>query len=318
MSRSRHFSELRRSHRRFGPDGERRVDYAYAAGAQELHERRRTRKPIAGIDGRTTAAGLHFVVEPESPEGLYPASVDELRLVLSRLPEGTLDGLKVVRLLDARRYVVEREAKEPLRTFSGTTGCIYAPEFVGRFRTRAHQPEVILYGFVVRRHGRVTRDEFAVLRRDFFDTLLHEVAHYVDSRSRRNGARVTITAPRRREDYAERMAAEWCATYVDESLVQDLTWPRKRYGIATARPATLARVLTRAAELAGKADKWDFDTFLWCLHRATQGASSQRRADQYWLAGERFFEEAPESPRTKAQDIAALRRAATKALAPPA
>jgi hypothetical protein len=248
MSRSRHFSELRRRFGQVGEDGARRPTFAFKLWSQERFEllpperSQRSRR----LETITPAAALRFSAPPVVPGVIFPASVAEMRTVLGRLPPGSLNGLARIRLCDPRRDI--RNCVDfAVACRTDVLGTL-VPPVLGRYRS--WNSEILLYGYFTTRPARLAKDEFVRLRREFFDTLLHEVAHHVDARDRKRGARTVVAGNGRSEAFAVAAAQQWLDDAVGQELINSVADVGRIYEITEFPRETLARILVRAARIA--------------------------------------------------------------------
>lgn len=170
-------------------DGERRLRKQGAVPPQPVHP---SRVPV--------------VIEHEAPY-LHSPTVRDIRLVLARLPRGSIDGLQAIHLcLDkgGREYgeglvrdpFTRRWRREPVPgVFSPTPLGSY--DFDGAI--------IRIYGWLCEPDARAVPPVALVLKVESLKTLVHEVAHHFDHTFRKRRSRWSLGDKDKHEAWAERI-----------------------------------------------------------------------------------------------------------------
>jgi tetratricopeptide (TPR) repeat protein len=194
MSRSEH--STRRGSREGGDLArKRRIKHAVA------EERARPRDlPERAPDA--AAAGVPIVVRDRDPRLHYPASPDDLRAVLERLPHGTAEGLGEIAL----------RAPAPDDDSHATLPGVVSGEVLGTYFSGS-VTEIALYGYVFATDLPHREIVVAYLRLRMLSTFVHELGHHVDRRDRVARGRWRWDRGDR-ELHAEAIERAWTLDYV--------------------------------------------------------------------------------------------------------
>jgi tetratricopeptide (TPR) repeat protein len=181
---------------------------------QVREERRRApRKPSAPVD----AATIPIRVTDHGPFVHYPATVEELRQLLRRLPPGSADGLEGIELTLGRetqrefaveKGVLNREADPHV----GRIGCLFLPGvyagYVGGvyFKRRGL---VRLHAFVYDQGIQNVQVKETYLKLYFLSTLVHEIAHHDDKQRRVRRGRWRFDQQKKMETYTNGAQHGW-------------------------------------------------------------------------------------------------------------
>src|SRR5213594_2578694 len=181
---------------------------------QVREERRRApRKPPAPVD----VATIPIRVTDHGPFVHYPATAEELREVLRRLPDGSADGLEGIELtlgLEIQRELVAAKGIDAGKAdpHVGRLGCLLLPGiyagYVGGvyFKWRGL---VQLYAFVYDPGIQNVRVKETYLKLYFLSTLVHEIAHHDDKQRRVRRGRWRFDQQKKMETYANRAQHGW-------------------------------------------------------------------------------------------------------------
>ncbi|HEU4557020.1 MAG TPA: tetratricopeptide repeat protein [Longimicrobium sp.] len=206
----------------------------------ELRQKRRTRRMARALRLRhghapTPVDSIRVRSEGGGRYVHYPASADDVREVLRRLPRGVTDGLANVVLRLGKEAAEEMEAKADFPSerdpFTGRAGGqrypgVWSGRILGRYRAWA--TEIELYGYVFD-PAHPDRDVWMpLLRLEALATLAHEVAHHHDHTCRVARGRWIAGYEEVVERYAEAMQHRW----THEVIVPYL---RERYAGEVAR-----------------------------------------------------------------------------------
>jgi hypothetical protein len=197
-----------------------------------------------------------------------------VREVLRRLPGGTTAGLARIRLCDPYREIVEAGADPNLCEVPGMLGVLASP-VLGEYRRR--NAEIVLFGYLLLRPRRLSAKEHRGLRREFVETLLHEIAHHVDCQERRRGARIPLPGRRRAEDFAEGAADEWVESLVDAEFLTSLRHAEAAYGVSLLTRDAVSAIFIRAAVLAAAVGEWERSAWIECLVDAAESDGAHPR-----------------------------------------
>jgi hypothetical protein len=156
------------------------------------------------------------VVECRGPL-FYPASVDDIRGVLARLPPGSLDGLHSITLESGNLYV-NAEGKggvpDPIlgRKSVELHPGIYAPVILGTYSRQSMKISIFP---MLRRPGvEVPGEVQLALRLQMLGTLVHEIAHHHDRSRCTARGRWRMDDTRKAESFAGRLACRWFSEHV--------------------------------------------------------------------------------------------------------
>ena len=168
----------------------------------------------------------------------YPASPEDFREMLRRLPAGVINGLSRIRLrLEAevqedRRRLEERDPHTGRRGFQIVPG-VYTGRCLGRYLPESATIEVFAYVYPVDIKDRAIWE--LLLRLQMLETLVHEVAHHEDEMLRRARGRWLGENEDRSEHYAQSRAREWLeeavVPYLEERDADDVARFRTRFAI---------------------------------------------------------------------------------------
>jgi hypothetical protein len=183
-------------------------------------ERKRPRGPVP----HATSDAIAISVHARGPHVYFPASPDDLRAVLSRLPPGTATGLAGVELR-LEEDPAER-AGGKVDPFVGKLRHEIAPgvfgsRVLGRYTPDLARIQLFAYVCDPARSDRVVVDLY--LRLQTLATFVHELAHHVDHATRGGRRQWRKEGSRVREAYAEAMEQVWTEDYVVPYLVE--TYP---------------------------------------------------------------------------------------------
>lgn len=226
MARSIHENRSRRS------IAEGRVDWEAIAKKRRVKTGARGERGISASDpsASQSASSLPIRVVDSGGPLFYPASVDDMREVLSRLPPGSLDGLHSVTLESGRLYVnkaSEGGDPDPIlgRGSVELLAGIYAPVILGTYNRRSMKISVFAF---VRAPGVEVGDvELIALRLRMLATLVHEVAHHHDRSRCTARGRWRMDDTHKAESLADRLAVRWFRECV-------IPFVRDRYGPGSA------------------------------------------------------------------------------------
>jgi tetratricopeptide (TPR) repeat protein len=197
--------------------------------------------------GHTAPETISVTITPAGPHALFPASVDDVREILRRLPRGATDGLARVEMRLGRETQAECAAEEPASEepdpFTGRLSWtrfpgVWTGRVLGRYRADAAAIE--LYAYVVEPAHPLRAVWEPLLRLEAMATLVHEVAHHHDHTERVARGRWVAGEREPLERYAERMQHEWTHAvvlpYLRQRYAGDVAaverWVAKHGGIA--------------------------------------------------------------------------------------
>lgn len=177
----------------------------------------------------TNPAGIPIVIEDEGPCIHYPATPDDLRAIMRRLPQGVCDGLTSIALcLDARRPVSEREQWRDCQPdpFTGRPSL----EIMPGVWSRANLGEYLPQPARIRLHacayspdleGRPLKEFLLKLRS--LSTFGHHIAYHFDDTRRQARGRWIMVEAQACENFAGNLENDWLHGVVVPYLVE--TYP---------------------------------------------------------------------------------------------
>ena len=182
---------------------------------------------------------IPIYVEEAAPYVHFPASPDDLRAVMRRLPRGVLDGLERIDLQLGSEDQLEwphrgctcELAPDPLvgRPGGQLRPGVYSGHLLGRYHARG--PRIRLFAYV---YDPSVPDrellEFE-LRLHMLETFIHEVAHHDDEMRRTHRGRWLADDKTKNERYAQARQREWFETCVSPYLRESYEpYLRDKYG----------------------------------------------------------------------------------------
>jgi tetratricopeptide (TPR) repeat protein len=180
-------------------------------------------RPIGDLDA------IKIRVADEGPYIHYPASVDDIRNVMRRLPPGVVDGISEIVLSLETETQVEVAAGDPggedPDPLIGRLGFeTYPGVFVGRILgTRWGNSRITLNAYVYDARNPGLQDWMILLRLKALSTLVHELAHHFDHTDRVGRGRWLADEEKKVESYAEEIQYIWTQKYVVPYL--EATYP---------------------------------------------------------------------------------------------
>jgi tetratricopeptide (TPR) repeat protein len=162
----------------------------------------------------------------------YPASVEDVRAVMRRLPAGTLDGLRRIELCLGRQY--QRKALDvddfPLESdpYVGRLGVEICPGvFAGRYSGTyfSQQATIRLYAYVYAPSLPNRKILEVYLRLCMLSTLLHEIAHHMQRVIQGQRGRWCVAPGELTERDAEQREYQWAQAVAAPYLEQ--TYPKE-------------------------------------------------------------------------------------------
>lgn len=219
---------------------------------ENLHKKRRIKDGV--LRDRTPDARPGEYIAPESipilvrdlgPGVLYPASPDDLRALMSRLPPDAYLGVRKIELCLGKErineYVLEEKGEltpDPLTGRSGWTEFegIHGPGILG---TRFGDGTIQLYAYVQTKEVPHWPIVELYLRKCMLSTFLHELAHHQDAMIRVARGRWRMDDEDRDESYANQKQQQWTKEHVIPCLeaahpeqVEDLLrWVERHAGM---------------------------------------------------------------------------------------
>lgn len=163
---------------------------------------RQSEPPPAPVD----PAQVPIIIEEEAPHLLYGVTEEDIREVLGRLPPGSLDGLREVRLC-VDRGGDPKEAQLVREPYTGRMRGeylpnLFAPEVLGSYHPST--ATIRLYAFV----GELEPCLTMFWKIEALKTLVHEAAHHFDRTFRRGRARWSTDERSKDEAWAEEIEQE--------------------------------------------------------------------------------------------------------------
>ena len=235
MSRSIHANRSRRQLREFGYR-----DWAEIARKRDVKEsviRDRGDDPPAGAFVPVAAIPIRSI--DKSPYLFFPASIDDMQVVLDRLPPGSLDGVSEVRLEAGTNYInAESDRFDIVDPFLRRKSLeeyprIFTPMVLGKYVIRTQA--IYVYGYAKAPKTIPTPRQQVALELETLTTLVHEFAHHFDRTRRLAQGRPWASCCQKAEEFAEALTIEWTLNVVVPYLCE-------KYGsLATARLPRLVR-----------------------------------------------------------------------------
>lgn len=222
--------------------------------ATKAQVRQARRQPLPLLQAPLTVEQIPILVLDQHACIHYPASVEDLRAVLRRLPPGTLDGVRRILLcLGAQEQDQAGELEETpfdRDPFLGRSSVEIVPGvFVGRcLGTYVRQDATIrLYAYVYDAALPERERVEVYLRLMMLATLVHEVAHHTQKRAQGTRGRWFAQPGKVSERYAERREYRWgqqiIAPYLEQAYPEPVralyAWMAYHGGV-TVSLATLA------------------------------------------------------------------------------
>jgi hypothetical protein len=180
-------------------------------------DRRRPREPLPPLP----ADALPIVVRDRGPFVHYPASADDLRAVLARLPPGVANGIAKIELL--LEEGPEERADRDVDPFVGRLAHaiapgLYGPSVLGFYQLAPRIVRLFAYVYDPSRPDRVVVDLF--LRLTMLKTFVHELAHHQDYATRGGRRQWRRDDDDVRETYARELEHAWTQDHVVPYLVE--------------------------------------------------------------------------------------------------
>lgn len=176
---------------------------------------------------------IPIVVRDEGPYVHYPATPEDVRALMHRLPPGSCDKLRSV------EFTLERSDDGPdYRIPKDVIGSV--DPYIGRFKVQRYpgvydsgvlgvyntdRMRIQLYGYVYAPELPNRPELELILKCLMLSTFVHEIAHHQDRTMRIARGRWRMDCTRQNENYAERWQSEWDCDYV-VPFVQE-TYPEK-------------------------------------------------------------------------------------------
>lgn len=158
------------------------------------------------------AAGVPIVVRDRDVRLHFPASPDDLRAILERVPYGTAEGLGEISLC-IPLPADDSDALDPLgRPALSTLSGVFSGRVLGTYFSGSIT-EIALYGYVYEPDLPFRDVVEAYLRLRMLSTFVHELGHHVDRRERVARGRWRFDGDDR-ELYAEAIERAWTLDYV--------------------------------------------------------------------------------------------------------
>jgi len=163
-------------------------------------------------------------VPPFDPSVFFPASPDDVRAIILRLPVGVADGISSIQFEAGTAYVNDHAPSTD--TFDPVIGRrgeevypgVYSPSIRGSYDTLSN--EIRLFGYVRAPSATLLPWQAQELRFAMLRTLVHEVAHHYDRITRVGRGRWRMDSTVKSERYADDMAIRWCLDVVVPYLVE--------------------------------------------------------------------------------------------------
>ncbi|MEN6625706.1 MAG: hypothetical protein ABFD69_05695 [Candidatus Sumerlaeia bacterium] len=190
---------------------------------------------------------IPIIVRDEGPFVHYPATPDDIRAIMHRLPPGSCDKLRNI------EFTLDRSGDEP--SYMIDKNDIGPPDpYIGRFTVQRYPGvydsgtfgvydsatlKIQLYGYVYA-PDLPNRSELEIfLKCHMLSTFVHEIAHHQDRTTRIARGRWRMDQMRKGENYAELWQSEWvcdCAVpYINETYPVEvnrlLDWLENETGI---------------------------------------------------------------------------------------
>jgi len=192
---------------------------------QELSKKRRIKRAVHRVRRSESAPDLPVLdpdalpieVEDAGPYAHWPASPEDIRAVLRRMPGGALDGLAGIFLDLGLEFMeedlgAEERREEERDPWLGRIGGeilpgIFVGHYLGRYQPRSGR--IRLHACVYDPESADWRQWECFLRLRMLATLMHELAHLEDFRVRRGRGRWRADDEDKNEAHADRRAAVW-------------------------------------------------------------------------------------------------------------
>lgn len=190
------------------------IDRQQAVRASERRGRRRDRPPLLPVDPDS----LPIIVQDEAPHVFHAAGEQDIREILRRLPRGSFDGLRAIRLgIDRRDYKgpLPRDPFTRRRRFQLLPG-VYTSLTLGWYR-----PSIATVGLHAYIGEPAAMAPFAAwLRLEALKTLLHELAHHFDLSFRTERCRWDLGDREKEEAWAARRSGAESDSIVTAYLLE--------------------------------------------------------------------------------------------------
>lgn len=228
MSRSFHTTrkDVRQAYEKAQEGDDARIEEYQKLREQYLTKRRtksyikEERQYSQSMHGGFSIDVLPIEVKEQSEYLHYPASEQDIRALLKRMPQGLIDGLdrinytlgKFQQRAPEESYYAE-PVKDPYlgRLGHEVFGGIYRPSCLGTYFPNKN--EIKLYGYIYD-PAIENRDLWELyLRLHMLETFIHELAHHYDFASRISRGRWRMDDRDKGEIYAETIAHEWVREY---------------------------------------------------------------------------------------------------------
>ena len=233
MSRSihttrRHLEELRREEyadAKYKEDRRKRLEEELEA-KRLIKEMSRQASP-SPTAGHASPDAVPIRVEKE-PSLFHPATPEDIREVLRRMPEGLLDGLTGITLCFGKEYLKRTEANEPwcehgVDPVTGRPGLEVMPGIYAASAFGVYSPSkggIWLPGYALSPKAKRTVAVDMHLRLRTLNVLMHELAHHDDWMRRTARGRWCGVSQHNEERYAENTGYQWTRLYVIPYLRQ--------------------------------------------------------------------------------------------------
>lgn len=184
----------------------------------------------------TDPAGIPILIEDKGPYIHYPATPDDLRAIMHRLPQGVCDGLsEIVLCLCDRDEPADHETPGEFKPdpYTGRIGREMLPDiwtrgFLGWYF--ADPARIRLHAFVYPPEIKDRAIKEFLLKLRALSTFVHEVAHHHDfTRRQARGRWLLEEEDRKAEDYAGEMQYHWLHEVVAPYLEKAYPDEAKRF-----------------------------------------------------------------------------------------
>jgi tetratricopeptide (TPR) repeat protein len=195
----------------------------------------------------TPVEAIPILVQDEDEFVHYPASPEDIRAVMRRLPVGVMDGIQSITLclgMDRQEDEAEpAETEKECDPFTGRVGGelwpgVFSGHCLGVYRSARARILLCAYVYESRMPDREIKELYLRLR--MLSTFAHEVAHHFDKMVREARGRWWVESGDKAESYAETMAHQWVrryvAPYLEEAYPEQLkalnAWHQHHGGVA--------------------------------------------------------------------------------------
>ncbi len=187
------------------------------------HVREERRTPDWSSDIAIAANAVSIEVRERCPALFFPLDIEQLRAFIQLLPPGVLLGLSRIVLESGKQLINTSTLSGDFDPHLRRRGfeiapSVFSPAIRGLYRPVAG--EIRIFGFAVDPQHTVTGEQLLTLRRDFLETLTHEVAHHANNSRRAPRGRWVMRDDMEAERFAERLVAEWAADTIEPFLAE--------------------------------------------------------------------------------------------------